>query len=264
MTREHVTGFPIDRDAHRFVVLGDLNPLALQREQDLVIDCSAQPLHDRPELHEVEDKPCFRVEPTLQADADAVVVAVKTFAPVARQRDEMRGSEGQLVLGDRDAKITAHFSHVGRDHNVASSLTTSGSIPTLRPMPFQIDEMLVLEIGQARFSDGTKFETSTSIGRVLVVESFPAVLNLRLAIKFRSDTKCTVACDAHVIDPAGRRLPSGHLRFVAEPGADREELPLPRFTASSKGAYRVELHVNNSPTPVESTDILVDVAASLA
>ena len=50
-------------------------------------------------------------------------------------------------------------------------------------MPFQIDDMLVLEIGQARFPDGTKFETSTSIVRVLVVESFPAVLNWRLAIK---------------------------------------------------------------------------------
>jgi hypothetical protein len=131
-------------------------------------------------------------------------------------------------------------------------------------MSFQIDEMHILEIGQTRFPDGTKFETSTSIGRVLVVESFPALLNLRLSIKFRSDVRCTVACDAHVIDPSGRQLPPGHLKFVAEPGADREELPIPMFTASAKGAYTVNLHVNNSPTPIVSSDILVDVAASLA
>lgn len=131
-------------------------------------------------------------------------------------------------------------------------------------MAFQIDEMLVLEIGQARFPDGTKFETSTSIVRVLVVESFPAVLNWRLAIKFTCDVRCTVSCDAHVIDPSGRRLPPGHLKFVAESGPDREELPIPRFTAIEKGTYTVNLHVNGSPTPTVSTDILVDVAASLA
>ena len=131
-------------------------------------------------------------------------------------------------------------------------------------MPFQVDEMLVLEIGQARFSDGTKFETSTSIVRVLVVESFPAVLNWRLAIKFTADTRCTVTCDAHVLDPRGRRLPSGHLKFVAEPGSDREELPMPVFTATVMGTYTVNLHVNGSPTPTVSAEILVDVAASLA
>ena len=59
-------------------------------------------------------------------------------------------------------------------------------------MPFQVDEMCILEVGQARFSDGTKFETTTSIVRVLVVESFPAVLNWRLVIKFTTDMKCTV------------------------------------------------------------------------
>ena len=131
-------------------------------------------------------------------------------------------------------------------------------------MPFQIEEMLVLEIGQARFLDGTKFETSTSIVRVLVVESFPAVLNWRLAIKFTTDVRCTVTCDAHVLDPLGRQLPPGHLKFVAEPGPDREELPIPVFTATVKGTYTVNLHVNGSPTPAVSRDILVDVAASLA
>ena len=131
-------------------------------------------------------------------------------------------------------------------------------------MPFQIDEMLVLEIGQARFPDGTKFETSTSIVRVLVVESFPAVLNWRLAIKFTTDVRCTVTCDAHVLDSGGRRLPPGHLKFVAEPGSDREELPIPVFTATTKGTYKVNLHVNGSPEPIVSADIMVDVAASLA
>ena len=95
--------------------------------------------------------------------------------------------------------------------------------------------MLVLEIGCARFPDGTKFETSAAIVRVLVVESFPAVLNWRLAIKFTTDTRCTVTCDAHVLDPRGWRLPSGHLKFVAEPGSDREELPIPVFTVTVKG-----------------------------
>ena len=131
-------------------------------------------------------------------------------------------------------------------------------------MGFHVDEMCVLEIGQARFSDGTKFETSTSIGRVLVVESFPALLNLRLVIKFTADSRCTVTCDARVLDPRGRQLPPGHLKFAADPGPDREELPIPVFTAGVKGTYTVNLHVNGSPTPVASEDILVDVAASLA
>ena len=47
-------------------------------------------------------------------------------------------------------------------------------------MPFRIDEMLLVEVGQARFPDGTKFETSTPISRVVVVESFPARLQARL------------------------------------------------------------------------------------
>jgi hypothetical protein len=131
-------------------------------------------------------------------------------------------------------------------------------------MPFQLDEMCILEVGQARFPDGTKFETTTSIVRVLVVESFPAVLNWRLVIKFTTDTKCTVTCDAHVFDPRGRQLPPGHLKFAAEPGSDREELPIPVFTASVKGTYTVNLHVNGSPTAAATEDILVDVAASIA
>jgi len=131
-------------------------------------------------------------------------------------------------------------------------------------MPFQVDEMLVLEIGQARFPDGTKFETSTSIVRVLVVESFPAILNWRLVVKFTCDVRCTVSCDADVIDPRGCRLAQGHLKFVAESGSDREELPIPRFTANEKGTYTVQLSVNGSSAPAASQDILVDVAASLA
>ena len=73
-----------------------------------------------------------------------------------------------------------------------------------------------------------------------------------------------MTCDAHVLDPNGRRLPPGHLKFVAEPGPDREELPIPMFTATVKGTYTVNLHVNGSPSPARSADILVDVAASLA
>jgi len=135
---------------------------------------------------------------------------------------------------------------------------------TLPRMPFRLDEMCVLEVGQARFSDGTKFETTTSIVRVVVVESFPAMLNWRLVIKFTTDAKCTVTCDAHVLDPNGRRLPPGHLKFAAESGSDREELPIPVFTAAVKGTYTVNLHVNGSPTPSATEDILVDVAASIA
>jgi hypothetical protein len=131
-------------------------------------------------------------------------------------------------------------------------------------MPFRVDEMVVLDIGYTRFPDGTKIETSTSISRVLVVESFPAILNWRLGIRFTCDIRCTVACDAHVLDPAGRALPAGHLKFVAENGQGREELRLPVFTAPSRGTYSVSLFVNGSQTPAASEDIMVDVAASLA
>ena len=96
------------------------------------------------------------------------------------------------------------------------------------------------------------------------MESFPAVLNWRLVVKFTADTKCTVTCDAHVLDPRGRRLPPGHLKFAAEPGSDSEELPIPVFTATKKGTYTVNLHVNGSHTPCASEDIFVDVAASIA
>ena len=37
-----------------------------------------------------------------------------------------------------------------------------------------------------------------------------------------------------------------------------------KFTAAMKGTYIVNLHVNGSPTPSASENILVDVAASLA
>jgi hypothetical protein len=131
-------------------------------------------------------------------------------------------------------------------------------------MPFHVDEIIVLDIGHTRFPDGTKIETSTSISRVLVVESFPATLNWRLAIKFTCDVRCTVACDARVLDPSGRPLPEGHLKFVAERGSDREELRLPVFTVPAKGTYAVRLFVNGSQTPAASQDVMVDVAASIA
>jgi len=131
-------------------------------------------------------------------------------------------------------------------------------------MPFTIDRMTVLDIGKARYSDGTKIETSTSIGRVLVVEAFPAVLNWRLAVDYSTDTRSTITLDAQVIDPRGRRLAPAHLKFVAEPDAEREEVPIPMFTAVSKGTYTIHLHVNGSTTPSLSDEILVDVAASLA
>jgi hypothetical protein len=131
-------------------------------------------------------------------------------------------------------------------------------------MPFKIDRMAVLDIGKARYQDGTKIETSTSITRVLVVESFPAVLNWRLAVEDTADTSSTVTLDAIVLDPRGRQLPPAHLKFVAEPGSDREEVAIPRFTVSSRGTYTVQLHVNGAAAPVASDEILVDVAASLA
>jgi hypothetical protein len=131
-------------------------------------------------------------------------------------------------------------------------------------VPFRVDKMLVLDIGRARHADGTKYETSTPIVRVLVVESFPAVLTWRLAIDFTTDVRSTVACDAEVVDPAGRQLPAAHLKFVAEPGSGREEVPLPILTAAVPGSYSVRLYINGSATPSASDDILVDVAASLA
>ena len=133
----------------------------------------------------------------------------------------------------------------------------------LRPMAFHIDEMLVLEIGQARFPDGTKIETSTPIGRVVVVESFPARLNWHVAVKFTADTRSTLSFDADVIVPRGPRSVA-HLKFVAEPGPGREEFPLPVFTAPEHGMYRVHLYVNGATTPSASEAILVNVAASLA
>jgi hypothetical protein len=131
-------------------------------------------------------------------------------------------------------------------------------------MPFTIDRMIVLDIGKARYGDGTQVETSTSIGRVLVVEAFPAVLTWRLAVDYTTDARATVALDAEVVDPRGRRLAPAHLKFVAEPGSDREEVPMPVFTAALKGTYTVHLHLNGAGTPTVSDEILVDVAASLA
>ena len=131
-------------------------------------------------------------------------------------------------------------------------------------MPFQIEEMLILDIGRIRYPDGTKIETSTSIARVLVVESFPAVLNWRLVIDFATDVRSTVTCDAHVLDPSGRQLPAAHLKFVAEAGSDREELPLPVFTAPRQGTYTVRLFVNGAREPCVLKEIVMDVAASLA
>jgi len=131
-------------------------------------------------------------------------------------------------------------------------------------MPFQIEEMLVLDIGRIRYPDGTRIETSAAIGRVLVVEAFPAELNWRLAIRYRSDARSTVTCDARLTDPRSRPLPAGHLKFVAEPGSHCEEMPVPVFTATAKGTYTVHLHVNGSSTPSISEAIVVDVAASLA
>lgn len=131
-------------------------------------------------------------------------------------------------------------------------------------MPFNVDRMAVLDIGKARYGDGTKIETSTSITRVLVVESFPAVLNWRLAVEYTTDARSTVTLDAHVVDPRGRHLPPAHLKFVAEPGSDREEVAIPMFTAAARGTYTVQLYVNGSSAPAATDEILVDVAASLA
>jgi len=130
-------------------------------------------------------------------------------------------------------------------------------------MALQIDDMLLLEIGQARFPDGTKIETSTPISRVVVVESFPARLNWHVAVKFTADTRSTVAFDADVIAPRGPRSVA-HLKFVAEPGTGREEFPLPVFTAPERGMYTVHLYVNGASTPSASEAILVNVVASLA
>ena len=124
--------------------------------------------------------------------------------------------------------------------------------------------MIVCEIGQVRYPDGTKIETSTPIGRVLVVESFPARLNWRVDLRFTAETTTTATCDIEVVDPRGQRYPPGHLKFVAGPGHEREDIPIPVFTAAAKGTYAVHLHVNGEPTPSVSREIVVDVAASLA
>jgi hypothetical protein len=115
-----------------------------------------------------------------------------------------------------------------------------------------------------RYPDGTKIETNTPIGRVLVVESFPARLNWRVDLRFTADTRTTVACDVHVVDPRGQECAPGHLKFVAEPDDDREDVPIPVFTAAVKGTYTVHVHLNGSPEPSLSREIVVDVAASLA
>jgi hypothetical protein len=124
--------------------------------------------------------------------------------------------------------------------------------------------VFVCDIGHVRYPDGTKIETSTPIGRVLVVESFPARLNWRVDLRFSADVPITAACDVHIVDPNGKRCPPGHLKFVADPAHDREDIPIPVFTAAIQGAYTVHLHVNGSPDPVMSREILIDVAAALA
>jgi hypothetical protein len=124
--------------------------------------------------------------------------------------------------------------------------------------------MIVCEIDQVRYADGTRIETSTPISRVLVVESFPARLNWRVDLRCTADTNTTVSCDVHIVDPSGQACPSGHLKFVAGPGHEREDIPIPVFTASGRGAYTLNLHVNGSSTPAISREIVVDVAASIA
>src|SRR4051812_49232596 len=131
-------------------------------------------------------------------------------------------------------------------------------------MSFRIDQMLVCDIGQVRYPDGTRIETSTPIGRVLVVESFPARLNWRIDLRFTADDNTTAACDGYVVDPRAQRFPPGHLKFVAGPDHEREDIPIPVFTASTRGVYTVHVHVNGAPTPTVSREIVVDVAASLA
>jgi len=131
-------------------------------------------------------------------------------------------------------------------------------------MSLLIDQMLVCEIGQVRYPDGTKIETSTPIGRVLVVESFPARLNWRVDLRFTADATITATCDVHVVDPRGLRFPPGHLKFVAGPDDEQEDIPIPVFTAAVKGAYAVHLHLNGVPEPALSKEIVIDVAASLA
>jgi len=131
-------------------------------------------------------------------------------------------------------------------------------------MSFRIDQMLVCEIGQVRYPDGTRIETSTPIGRVMVVESFPARLNWRIDLTFTADADTTTSCDVYVVDPRGQRYPPGHLKFVAGPEHPNEDIPVPVFTASTRGVYTVHVHVNGAPAPAVSREIVVDVVASLA
>ena len=72
-----------------------------------MIDLVAEPLHDPFQLDEVEDEPALFVERTFDRHTRTVVVPVQTFAAMARKGDEVRRREYQVVLGDRNAELTA-------------------------------------------------------------------------------------------------------------------------------------------------------------
>src|SRR4029450_7656147 len=102
-----VTGFTVNRDRHRFAVFHDADTLVLERKQHEMVDLITEPLHDPFELDEIEDEPALLVERPFNRNPRAVIVAVQSFATMTREGDEVRRREDQIILGHRNAEVTA-------------------------------------------------------------------------------------------------------------------------------------------------------------
>src|SRR2546422_7503323 len=124
--RKDVLGLARDGDGQRVALLPHCDLGILRRQQHLVIDLVREPLHQALQLREVEHVVGLGVEAAFDHDAGAVVMAVQRLAAVARERDEVRGGEDEVVLRHR------HLELAMRRHRPVSLPRSSGPPPARR------------------------------------------------------------------------------------------------------------------------------------